>query len=232
MSHHQRIDDIELQSVSCSHSNSFRRPSPVRARVSDHNAGSPTSLHAQTGESSLEAQAPQTPVFRRNVSSMRNEIAWKRFQEQSNHLKLLVKQLTTVRIGLSSSFALWIKDNLPCPPPTIPDKAGQCCFICFNKSGRKPFAVQIPCLRPTEHRIVSWGYPDKEGKILKTYSRRQERDDPKDKAVECDADIYQRIREMVLSLYGDWTAWLPFYGVIDVNEVEVSQASKLCRGER
>ena len=208
------------------HLNSLRRPSTVHVRGSDHHLESPAGLHRQTGGSSLEAQAPQIRSSRRSLSSIRNQIAWKGLREMFTRLKLLLEQSKTVETGSSSSLVLSIDHNLPRSPLTFPDKAGQCCFICFSISGRRPFAIQIPCLRPTEHRTITWQTTDKAGNILRTkYSKV----DPKDKAVECDREIYQRIRETVFCLYGAWTAWLPFYGVIDVQEAEVSQVPRLCR---
>jgi len=45
--------------------------------------------------------------------------------------------------------------------------------------------------------------------------------DPKENACESDAAIYQRLNDACFQYQGKWKNWIPFYGVVDVYEVEV-----------
>ena len=41
-------------------------------------------------------------------------------------------------------------------------------------------------------------------------------------AGESDAAIYERLMETCFQYQGKWKRWLPFYGIVDVREVNVS----------
>lgn len=102
------------------------------------------------------------------------------------------------------------------------DKAGKCLFLCL-RDDYGCYAVQVPCIRPTEPNrfdrlvIKSFG---KEEQSQKKHSL--------DKAAfESDAAIWRRMIKICFDNKGQWKKWLPFYGPIDVEEVNVWMASTL-----
>jgi hypothetical protein len=44
---------------------------------------------------------------------------------------------------------------------------------------------------------------------------------PRERACENDAAIFQRLKETCFQKQGNWKRWLPFYGIADVREVKV-----------
>ena len=126
--------------------------------------------------------------------------------EWSNPTQIVARQPFEVHVDLRRSAL------------KIPQRTGQCCFICFNIRNREPFAVKVPCWRPTKARRVICEVMDDQGNILRT---EYEKVNAQDTAVECDTDIYRRLKQIAFGQYGEWTRWLPFYGVTSVQEVEV-----------
>lgn len=50
---------------------------------------------------------------------------------------------------------------------------------------------------------------------------------PKELACESDAAIYQRLQDTCFQFQGTWKRWLPFYGIVDVREVNVRRLVQL-----
>lgn len=91
----------------------------------------------------------------------------------------------------------------------------QSCFLCLR--GRRPihYAIRIPCSRPgLGPRHV------KEGRSLKRERRGY---------YEKDSAIYERMLAACYQFHGNWKRWIPFYGIVDVREVQVRSSSSNIR---
>lgn len=107
-------------------------------------------------------------------------------------------------------------------------RSGQCCFLCLKRRKSGHFAVQIPCLRPSEPRKIKNRRFQRKMNANATFSFENvvkdvtyEALDPLQSACESDHDIYKRLREAAFQHHGKWKQWIPFYGINDVQEVTV-----------
>jgi len=99
----------------------------------------------------------------------------------------------------------------------IYERAGQCCFVCFRKRHNQ-LAIAVPCFRPTKPRQVRYitqrlGSPTRDTKYHDI--RQMER------AGKSDAAIFARLKWAYFEYQGIWKKWLPFYGIVKVEEVNV-----------
>jgi hypothetical protein len=83
-------------------------------------------------------------------------------------------------------------------------------------------------MRPTKERLIT-GY-QLSAKVSEDGSQHfvevpggeiYEELNPREKACESDAAIYQRLKETCFQYQGKWKRWLPFYGITNVREVNV-----------
>ncbi|KAH7123657.1 hypothetical protein B0J11DRAFT_615215 [Dendryphion nanum] len=79
-----------------------------------------------------------------------------------------------------------------------PPREGQFCFICLRTEKLGQFAVEVPCFR----RFVG----DQSGSI-------------ESRVYESDTAIYQRMNDFCYKHLGKWKRWIPYYGIVDVHEV-------------
>ncbi|PKX99518.1 uncharacterized protein P174DRAFT_417181 [Aspergillus novofumigatus IBT 16806] len=126
---------------------------------------------------------------------------WKKI---SSALRLMLRPVAFEKSG-SAGFVL-----------DVHKRAAQCCFLCLQ-SRNGSYAVQVPCIRPKEPRVIKRivakiPRPDG-GKVYEKLS-------DKEKAFESDAAIWARMKEVYYADKGKWKAWLPFYGPTSVREVE------------
>ncbi|KAH6708896.1 hypothetical protein BKA61DRAFT_615054 [Leptodontidium sp. MPI-SDFR-AT-0119] len=101
------------------------------------------------------------------------------------------------------------------------DRAGQYCFLCLQGKKTGQYAVQVLCMRPTRPRAIT-GHkliPKDDIFVKIPGSEIYEKLNPKELACESDAAIYQRLQDTCFQFQGTWKRWLPFYGVVDVREV-------------
>ncbi|KAH8586944.1 hypothetical protein B0O99DRAFT_527752 [Bisporella sp. PMI_857] len=98
---------------------------------------------------------------------------------------------------------------------SLSDRAGQCCFLCFERRKTSQCAVQVHCLRPTKPRRIKRIRRSKHGKAIESYAKLH----PREMACESDAAIYYRLKDMYFQYQGKWKSWLPFYGITNVREV-------------
>src|SRR5947209_378304 len=64
-----------------------------------------------------------------------------------------VPVLRPKRSDTSSTFGIDFEP--PCKIYTsLPDRAGQCCFLCLKGKRAGQYIVQVPCLRPTKARHI------------------------------------------------------------------------------
>lgn len=102
--------------------------------------------------------------------------------------------------------------------PDLSAQELQCCFICL-KCTEGYRAVRVPCVRPTEIRSVPKRVTNmKRGKKHQEYNKSNSGEG----GIECDSAIFSRMREMLYRYLGTWKARLPYYGVLDAYEIEVS----------
>lgn len=114
-----------------------------------------------------------------------------------------------------SSTLSSISINLPRSKIRRLEDAEQCCFLCLQIGPQNQVAV---CLRPTTYREEVGEILDLEsGKYFVEYAELK----PAEMAVECDANIYERIKHTCLRKHSQWKMWLPFYGIKKVEEVKV-----------
>ena len=89
------------------------------------------------------------------------------------------------------------------------------CFLCLR--GRRPvhYAIRIPCFRPG---------------LVTPYVRKEGRPKPvRNDYSEKDSAIYQRLLAACYQFHGKWKRWIPFYGIVDVREVQVRSSSSNIR---
>ncbi|KAH8815439.1 hypothetical protein F5884DRAFT_895335 [Xylogone sp. PMI_703] len=111
-----------------------------------------------------------------------------------------------------------IDGSSPTDISPLSDRAGQCIFLCLKKKGKGQYAILVPCIRPTKPRkviLIHW----KARKRINVYGDIS----PKEKACEGDSLIYHRLVETCFEFFGNWRRWLPFYGIVCVEEVQVFQ---------
>lgn len=101
------------------------------------------------------------------------------------------------------------------------DHAGQCMFLCL-RSRSNYYVVKVPCFRPTRPPIRKARKlrKDAETRVFKRIFA-YEPLTASEKVFECDAVLWQRIRDTYFTDKGIWRKWLPFYGPRIVREVEV-----------
>jgi len=103
----------------------------------------------------------------------------------------------------------------------ISARTAQFCFLCLYGRKYGHYAVRIPCFRPTRWRqILSWvTFEDEVAQDEKiTYTQL----DPMENACESDAAIYDRLKRVCFQHQNRWKKWIPFYGIVDVREINVS----------
>lgn len=123
-------------------------------------------------------------------------------------------------------MAIWGPDVAPnsARREPQPEPSEQCCFVCFDLPGRDTVAVKVSCRRPTKEResVGPRVFIGKkmEREVTKRKWRKPDVGEMRG-GVECDIDVYERIRETYLAIAGVFFGRLPFYGVKEVREVEV-----------
>jgi hypothetical protein len=96
-------------------------------------------------------------------------------------------------------------------------EAKQGIFICLTKPDSGSYAIQIKCSRPSGVRVPAVRrIREKKSEVIRY--RRVENDSP---ALECDSDIYERIRYAFYTDQGWWKKFIPYFGIINVEEVTV-----------
>jgi hypothetical protein len=93
---------------------------------------------------------------------------------------------------------------------SLQENAGQGCFLCLESHNQGQYAILVPCQRPTN-----------DGRENK---RRRGRNDNSNRNSVCDSDeeIYRRLIDNCYQHLGWWKRWLPYYGITEVLEVNVS----------
>jgi len=92
--------------------------------------------------------------------------------------------------------------------------AQQSCFLCIR--GRaEDYAIRVPCFRPSPRRArrevkQSNAKIEKRTKLVM------------DSAFESDSTVYKKLLAACYEEQGSWKRWVPFYGIADAREVEVS----------
>jgi hypothetical protein len=109
---------------------------------------------------------------------------------------------------------------LPTPSEFEQNTPKHSCFLCLHGKGEEQYAVQIPCFRPT--RIPKSRFPPYNGKD-KVLKATRIKIDPRLEvnAYESDSMIYLKLRDACFEHQGQWKQWIPFYGIVDVREVQV-----------
>ncbi|KAM0692804.1 hypothetical protein Q7P36_007360 [Cladosporium allicinum] len=91
--------------------------------------------------------------------------------------------------------------------------AGQVLFLCFDRVSRGQYSVRVPCFRPTRYRTpLQLKQANKKGHA--------EAIPPREKVVESDDHMIERMRETIESELGKWTRFVPYFGVIGAEIVE------------
>jgi hypothetical protein len=111
-------------------------------------------------------------------------------------------------------------DRLDAQPPYL--EPAQCCFVCFDVTGEDTKAIKLHIKRPVKHRRIRRWTTDITGKLKTICYERIQRCEW---AVESDADVYFKIKEVSLSACGGWSRFMPLYGIKAVREVEVRAPS-------
>jgi hypothetical protein len=95
------------------------------------------------------------------------------------------------------------------------EHAGQVLLLCFDRGSRGQCSVRVPCRRPTRYRTsIEMKLALKKG--------RAETTPPGEKGFESDSQIVGRMRETIESELGRWAKFVPYFGVIGAEIVEVS----------
>jgi hypothetical protein len=102
--------------------------------------------------------------------------------------------------------------------PSLQEQAGQGCFLCLESHSQGQYAILVPCLRPTKTRSVNIHMRDVLGNFKPIYEGTM----PWNRGCESDEDIYRRLIDTCYQHLGWWKRWLPYYGITEVLEVNVS----------
>lgn len=114
------------------------------------------------------------------------------------------------------------------------DRAGQCIFLCHEDNRSSSWAIQVPCLRPTDERYIvrrtfckaivdGQQYFQESANDTITYRKHSHRET----AYECDATIFQRLQQACLQTQPWWRKFLPFWGMTEFKEVIVSSLNSI-----
>jgi len=153
--------------------------------------------------------------------------------------EILRRKVSVTRwAGQSIGISIALGSNCGLVEP-LADRAGQCCFLCYgqDKSYR---AVQVPCIRPSSGRTVrartlqprtsrrEGKGANRDGNATNATSRPIQEDRlmyaelaHHERAVECDADIYQRIKSTWLKARRSHQALSLLGCKLEAREVEV-----------
>lgn len=103
------------------------------------------------------------------------------------------------------------------------DWAGQGCFLCLENPGEGHYAVCVPCIKPYGYRRVIG-----QSKIFTQNPEPiYEKVAPWETACEPDSEVWRRLVHECYRYQGMWKRWIPFYGIIEVQEVTVSPKANL-----
>ncbi|KAJ4983367.1 hypothetical protein SVAN01_11152 [Stagonosporopsis vannaccii] len=107
-------------------------------------------------------------------------------------------------------------EERPQPSPAGQPQPRQSCFLCLRGKGQVYHAVLIPCHRPRSVKTLksvpsgvegeSWLVPS--GKFVKNGF------------YEKDSSIYEKLVVACYRFYGNWKRWIPFYGIVEVREIQ------------
>lgn len=101
--------------------------------------------------------------------------------------------------------------------PDVRDRAGKGLFLCLESHRQGQYAVLVPCHRPqTERRLKRWS-----NMFIKPTPVYEE-PEPWDNDHDSDRVVYEKLVDACYQHLGSWKRWLPYYGIIDVLETNVS----------
>ena len=100
------------------------------------------------------------------------------------------------------------------------DQAGQACFLCLKGKRSNNIAIQIPCFRSRGDRRLLRRIRKNRPTGSAGFAFEDVYDDLEPS--ESDSIVYKRMVDKCFEYHGSWKRWLPFYGITDVREVEVS----------
>ncbi|KAG8673778.1 hypothetical protein FPOAC1_007097 [Fusarium poae] len=103
------------------------------------------------------------------------------------------------------------------------ERAEQGCFVCLESYKQGQYAVLVPCLRPPESFSRLIQKKDRNGKSI---SKVEKKSTLKSDS-ESDYEIYQRLLDTCYEHLGRWKRWLPYYGIIDILEVNFQFAANV-----
>jgi len=90
-------------------------------------------------------------------------------------------------------------------------------FVCFTEHGSVGHAIKVECLRPTGYRRCTARFKKANGSVITIYDR-----SPRDgQAIECDSEIFARVRNAAYIDQGWWRKLIPFFGIVRFEEVKV-----------
>ena len=126
---------------------------------------------------------------------------------------ILEAKTRKLETGIQKTFLLALR-RAPGPSETL-EHAGQILYLCIDRPSRGQYVVCVPCRRPTKYRT--------------SIERKQVRkngynaaDFQKESAYESDCHVVERIRETIENELGAWVRFVPYFGIIAAEIVEVS----------
>jgi hypothetical protein len=114
----------------------------------------------------------------------------------------------------------------PAKDACLPDQTAQCYFLCLEGKNNIPYAVQLPHVRPTPPRRDAarpHRPPPSKDAVARQAPLDRETRVPPEPTWESDAAVYRRFNEICFRYQGQWKRLIPFYGVVNVREVEVGR---------
>lgn len=99
----------------------------------------------------------------------------------------------------------------------------QSCFLCLRGRRQVHHAVHIPCFRPElmilpVRKLIKKGVDGKPDQFLRS-SKLGKR--VRNGKYEEDSAIYRKLVAECYKYHGTWKKWIPFYGIVEVQEVQV-----------
>lgn len=92
--------------------------------------------------------------------------------------------------------------------------SGQSLFLCIRGKRQTRFAIRVPCQRQLRRKVKRNG------------ERAESMLDPdRARGFESDSKITERLVAACYQFHGKWKKYIPYYGIIDVQEVEVMSSN-------
>lgn len=103
-------------------------------------------------------------------------------------------------------------------PETQQPEPMHSCFLCLRGRRQTHYAIRIPCHRSRVMTATRIEKVKKKGQPTTLVPRSKR---VRNGYYEDDSQIYEKLVAACYQYHGNWKKWIPFYGIVDVQELEV-----------